>query len=77
MGTVAPLPPPGTVEGRGIAKGVPLGEAVERRRPGASFGPKEKSDVDKKKADVHSVNIRLDLPASKIVPKSAYDSQPF
>ena len=37
MSTVAPLAPPGTVEGRGIVKGVPLGKAVELRRPGASL----------------------------------------
>ena len=32
-----PLAPPGTIEGRGIVKGVPLGKAVELRRPGASL----------------------------------------
>ena len=38
MSTVAPLALPGTIEGRIMAKGVPLGTAVERRRPVASFG---------------------------------------
>ena len=45
MSTVAPLAPPGTIEGRIMAKGVPLGKAVERRRPGASL---DGCDVDKK-----------------------------
>ena len=46
MSTVAPLPPPGTVEGRGIVKGgVTLGKAVELRRPGASL---DGCGVDKK-----------------------------
>ena len=38
MSTVAPPALPATIEGRGIAKGVPLGKALERRGPGASFG---------------------------------------
>ena len=46
MSTVAPLAPPGTVEGRGIVKGVPLGKAVELRRPGASL---DGCGVDKKR----------------------------
>ena len=45
MSTVAPLPPPGTIEGRIMAKGVPLGKAVELRRPGASS---DGCGVDKK-----------------------------
>ena len=57
MSTVAPPALPATIEGRGTAKGVPLGKAVERRRPVASlegagvtkkeWGSQKKSGVDK------------------------------